>query len=183
MNEMDILQDVSEKLENAGIHFMLTGSMAMNFYAKPRMTRDIDIVIELRGKEVATILALFNSEYYITTEAVEGAIRYESMFNIIHNETVIKVDFIVRKHTQYRMEEFKRRQRIRIDGFHTWAVSREDLILSKLDWMKDSGSEMQRRDIVNLVTDELDMDYLKAWAEHLGLSILLQQVLNDRHTA
>ena len=69
------------------------------------------------------------------------------MFNLIHNESVIKVDFVVRKSDSYRQEEFARRMTITLDDFQTWIVSREDLILSKLLWAKDSKSEMQQRDV------------------------------------
>ena len=181
LSELDILRDVSMKLEDAGIPFMLTGSMAMNHYAQPRMTRDIDIVIALPPSRSLTIGELFRPEYYVADEAIAEALRYESMFNIIHVTCVIKVDFIIRKRADYRVEEFERRQWIKIDGFHTWVVSREDLILSKLDWMRISGSEMQRRDIANLLSDDCDMSYMLHWAGRLNLTERLQEILDERH--
>jgi hypothetical protein len=83
-NEIDILRDVSEKLRSAGIDFMLTGSVAMSYYAQPRMTRDIDIVVPLERAHAEKILTLFASDYYVPMEAVSEAIRRRSMFNIIH---------------------------------------------------------------------------------------------------
>lgn len=44
---LDVLQDISRRLALAGIPYMITGAMAMSLYARPRMTRDIDIVILL----------------------------------------------------------------------------------------------------------------------------------------
>lgn len=55
-NEVDIIRDVSKKLETAGIAFMLTGSLAMNYYAQPRMTRDIDLVMELGAQDADVIV-------------------------------------------------------------------------------------------------------------------------------
>jgi hypothetical protein len=72
---------------------------------------------------------------------------HQLLFNLIHNENVIKVDCIVRKQNDYRINEFNRRQRIKIRDFETWIVSKEDLILSKLFWAKDSRSETQLRDV------------------------------------
>ena len=46
MNEIDIVRDVSRKFDQAGLRYMLTGSMAMNYYAQPRMTRNIDKLLE-----------------------------------------------------------------------------------------------------------------------------------------
>src|SRR6516225_7271729 len=128
-DELDIVRDVSRRLEAAGIEYMLTGSMAMNYYANPRTTRDIDLVVALRIDDTTRIIDLFGSDYYVSREAVESSIRDESLFNLIHNESVIKVDCIVRKQTAFRLNEFNRRQRIKIEDFETWIVSKEDLII------------------------------------------------------
>src|SRR5205085_2997722 len=135
--------DVSERLESIQVAFMLTGSIAMNYYAQPRMTRDIDLVVELKAAQTDRVIELFAEEYYIDRRAVTTAIAHHSMFNLIHNETVIKLDCIILKHDEYRREEFARRQRITIGDFQTWIVTREDLILSKLYWARNSRSELQ----------------------------------------
>lgn len=140
--ELDIVRDVSGRLEAAGIAFMLTGSMAMNYYAQPRMTRDIDIVVALAAADADTISRSFQPDYYVSREAVAESIARESVFNLIHEESVIKVDCIIRKADPYRLAEFARRQRIRIEDFSTWIASKEDLIISKLPWAQDSRSEL-----------------------------------------
>src|SRR5271170_7060260 len=151
-NELDIVRDVSAKLEDGGICYMLTGSMAMNYYAQPRMTRDIDVVVALRPIDAERVVKLFSPDYYVSREAVDSSIAHQSLFNLIHNESVIKVDCIVRKQNEYRLHEFSRRQRIKIQEFETWIVSKEDLILSKLFWAKDSRSETQLGDVKNLIS-------------------------------
>lgn len=138
LNELDIVRDVSQRLDRAGIAYMLTGSMAMNYYAQPRMTRDIDLVVALAPEDSNRIVALFRPDYYVSEEAVRDSIATKSIFNLIHEESVIKVDCVVRKDTPYRRAEFQRRQRIEIDDFSTWIATKEDLIISKLDRAKDS---------------------------------------------
>ena len=76
---------------------MLTGSVAMNQYAQPRMTRDIDIVVMLQEGDAVTIVNLFSADYYVPVATVTRAIARRSMFNLIHNESVYKIDFIVLK--------------------------------------------------------------------------------------
>jgi hypothetical protein len=98
-NEIDIVRDVSARLELGGLSYMLTGSMAMNYYATPRMTRDIDVVIALVPGNVEAVLNLFTPDYYISTEEVVRSIMHESIFNLIHQESIIKVDCIVRKNS------------------------------------------------------------------------------------
>lgn len=175
-NELDIVRDVSAKLDSAGIGYMLTGSMAMNYYAQPRMTRDIDVVVALRPADAARVVQLFSPDYYVSREAVDSSIAHQSLFNLIHNESVIKVDCIVRKQNEYRLAEFNRRQRIKIENFETWIVSKEDLILSKLFWAKDSHSELQLRDVKNLVSTGCDRDYIDRWTRELDVANLWQEV-------
>jgi|ERR1700722_1158989 len=175
-NEFDIVQDVSRRLDAADIGYMLTGSMAMNYYAEPRMTRDIDIVVALRPEDAERIVKLFSVDYYISREAVESSISHQSLFNLVHNESVIKVDFIVRKENEYRLNEFNRRQRVEVQNFETWIVTKEDLILSKLFWAKDSRSQMQLKDVKTILKTGCDRAYIAQWAAKLGLIDLWAEI-------
>jgi hypothetical protein len=178
-NELDIVRDVSKRLDAAGIGYMLTGSMAMNYYAQPRMTRDIDVVVALRREDAGRVVKLFSPDYYVSREALDNSIAHQSLFNLIHNESVIKVDCIVRKQTEYRLNEFDRRQHIKIQDFETWIVSKEDLVLSKLFWAKDSRSELQLRDVKNLVSTGCDRAYIERWTGELGLTNLWKEITHD----
>src|SRR5438105_14247617 len=100
-NELDIVRDVSQRLDRAGIAYMLTGSMAMNYYAQPRMTRDIDVVVEFAPEKIDKVSELFRPEYYVSEESMRESLAHESIFNLIHQESVIKVDCIVRKSSEY----------------------------------------------------------------------------------
>lgn len=168
---MEVLRAVCGRLEKAEIPYMITGSMAANFYAVPRMTRDIDIVLEVKTKDVERMLALFRDDFYIDREAMIEAIGKKGMFNIIHGKHVVKVDFIVRKDAPYREVEFGRRRKIEVDKGSVFVVSPEDLILSKLCWAKESLSELQLRDVRNLlkVVKNLDNAYLDRWVRSMGL--------------
>lgn len=179
LNELDIVRDVSARLSSGNIPYMLTGSMAMNYYAQPRMTRDIDIVVDLNVSDAPLISQLFGPDYYVSQEAVTGSIAQRSMFNLIHEGSIIKVDFIVRKDNEYRRTEFERRKTISIEDFETSIVSKEDLILSKLFWAKDSHSQMQLMDVKNLVATGYDANYVNRWAEELGILSLLEEASNE----
>lgn len=158
---------------------MLTGSVAMNYYAQPRMTRDIDLVIALDHQNVGRFAQLFEENYYLDRQAIKNAISRRALFNLIHNDSVIKVDFIILKSDAYRLEEFSRRQRIKLGDFETWIVSREDLILSKLWWARDSRSQMQLRDVRNLLSPDRDQAYLQSRAQLLGIDELLNEARNQ----
>ena len=177
MNEIDIVRDISHRFEQARIAYMLTGSMAMNYYAQPRMTRDIDVVIAISPDDVARVAALFRPDYYVSEENIRESIAHESIFNLIHQESVIKVDCIIRKNSEYRRMEFGRRQKISVLDFITFIVSKEDLIISKLSWAKNSNSDVQLSDVRNLLATGYDDAYLRHWTRELGLDNLLNECL------
>lgn len=177
MNEIDIVRDISQRFEQVGIPYMLTGSMAMNYYAQPRMTRDIDVVIAIAPDDVHRVAALFQPDYYVSEESIRESIVRESIFNLIHQDSVIKVDCIIRKRSEYRRVEFERRHRISILDFSTFIVSKEDLIISKLFWAKDSRSEIQLGDVKNLLATGYDAAYLQDWTRELGLDNLVKECL------
>ena len=177
MNEIDIVRDISQRFEQARIPYMLTGSMAMNYYAQPRMTRDIDIVIAITPEDVGRISALFRPDYYVSEQNIRESLAHESIFNLIHQESVIKVDCIIRKSSEYRRIEFERRQKISIVDFTTFIVSKEDLIISKLAWAKNSHSEVQLNDVRNLLATGYAAAYLRRWTRELRLDNLLNECL------
>jgi hypothetical protein len=177
LDELAVLKLVTARLDAAGIPYMLTGSLASGHYAEPRMTRDIDLVVELGPADAGRLGALFAAEFDVDEDVIRQAIARRSLFNLIHVEAVVKVDFILRKDEPYRLEEFRRRRRVLIDGQPMTLVSPEDLILSKLVWAKAGGSELQRRDVRRLLrmAPDLDMAYLERWAAALSVSALLAE--------
>jgi hypothetical protein len=95
----------------------------------------------------------------------------------MHLESGVKVDLIVRKSSEFRQVEFARRLPVAIAGIRTWIVSCEDLILSKLVWALESNSELQRRDIRQLLAEAIDFDYIRKWAPELGVATLLNELM------
>ena len=171
ISESDIIKEIARRLDKAGISYMFTGSIATNFYTVPRMTRDIDIVIELKEADTDRVYNIFEKDFYIDKDMVLAAIKTERLFNIIHYHSVLKIDFIIRKNNQYRMEEFKRRKKIIFENVELYITAPEDLILSKLYWAKETMSELQLGDVKNLFkfVKGLDKDYLTKWANYLGI--------------
>jgi len=178
IDELGVLKIVIEKLESANIPYMLSGSIAANFYTTPRMTRDIDIVIHVQAADAERIYSLFSDEFYADKDMIRDAVREKRMFNIIHNEGIVKVDFIVRKDSEYRKLEFERRRSIVFEGLKIDITTSEDLFISKLYWAKDNLSETQLRDVRNLLktVERMDMDYINEWVIKLGLDTIYKEV-------
>jgi len=176
--ETDVMKNVAASLEAAGIAYMVSGSTAMNYYAQPRMTRDIDMVVELRAADAGRVHAMFEADFYCDADTIRDAIGCQGLFNLIHTATVIKIDVIVRKDTAYRCMEFSRRRAVMVEGTQLWIVAAEDLLLSKLYWAKDTHSELQLGDVRNMIASVSDLDwaYVERWANELGVSGLLNEV-------
>ena len=175
--QLEFLKLVTSRLDSVDIPYMMTGSMAMAIYSIPRMTRDIDLVVEIESVDIDKIVNLFSNDCYIDRDSVRQAVDTHSMFNIIHNEWVVKADFIIKKNEEYRREEFSRRQKIVIEDTTIFVVSVEDLILSKLIWGKQSQSDLQLGDVRQMIStvSELDWEYMKIWATVLGIDTLLKE--------
>lgn len=178
INEIEILKMVVKRLVSARIPYMVTGSIAANFYTTPRMTRDIDIVIEVEEKDAELLYSLFSNDFYADKHAIKNAIHNKQIFNIIHSKDIVKVDFIIRKDTSYRNLEFKNRRCIVWEGQEIFVTSPEDLILSKLFWARESLSEIQLRDVKNLfkTNPNLDRGYIEKWVRELKLDEVYHEV-------
>src|SRR5437762_10329652 len=147
-NEMlDTLTDVVVRLGELGIDYMVTGSVAMSNYATARTTLDIDVIIEIGPSDVERFEKKFMNDYYVDAASIRRAREFQSMFNVLNLNTGIKVDFILKKPSEFETAKFDRRRRARIGDVAFWVIEKEDLILSKLRWAKDSHSELQFRDI------------------------------------
>lgn len=178
-SQLDVLKLVTARLESGGIPYMITGSVASGHYGHPRMTRDIDIVVEVTPADAPRLASVLGEEFGADADLIRAAIVRQQLFNLIHREAIVKVDFVVRKNTEYRREEFRRRRMVEVDGQRLWMVTPEDLILSKLVWAKDSRSDMQMRDIramLALQRASLDRPHLDRWAAELSVGALLREL-------
>lgn len=173
-----IFKDVIKRLNENGVPYMVSGSVAMNYYSIPRMTRDLDIVVEIDDPD--RFYDAFKDKYYIDKSSVLEAIKNKSIFNIIHLEELMKVDFIIKKGSHYRKKEFTRRKKVMFEDFFMYIVSIEYLIISKLLWAKESHSEQQIKDVGNLLDEKLDMKYLTEWLKRLNIYGFYKEIESDK---
>ena len=175
--ELEVLKIVTQRLGEAGIDYMISGSIAANYYTIPRMTRDIDIVMELKEENIDKFVSFFEDDFYINKETVTNEVSRQGMFNIIYNRYVFKIDFIIKKSSEYQQSAFSRRKQFLIEQNPMWFISAEDLIISKLIWAKDSYSEMQLQDVRNLMetVDDLDLGCVEHWIQRLSLEQIYKE--------
>ena len=166
---IETLRDFVHKSNALKIDYMVTGSFAMSAYGEIRFTRDIDIVLQISEDQATGFARLFEPDSYVSEESVKRAILRESIFNVINHEHGGKLDCIVMKDTEFARASFDRRYKVTVSGVEFWTTTREDLIVAKLNWARETHSEMQIRDIANLTKTEYDSGYVDGWIERLDL--------------
>jgi hypothetical protein len=182
MSQEDFFEKIISALGNAGIPFMVVGSLASSLHGDPRSTRDADIVIRPDSRTLDDFLQQIGSQFYVAPETARRALLTHSMFNVIDAGSGWKVDLIIAPATDFGEESFLRRLSAKVLGVDVAVQTAEDTILSKLAWGKDSGSEMQYRDALSVALEQwekLDKEYLRRWAPELGVSELLQKILEE----
>jgi hypothetical protein len=181
-DQNDFLKRLIDTLNDAGVPYMLSGSMCSSFHGKPRATNDVDIVIAPTETQLERFAESLGNDYYVSLGAVRDAFKRNSMFNVIDIEGGWKADFIIRKKRPFSNEEFQRRTKVNIMGLDIWVVSPEDMILTKLEWSKAQVTGNQFQDALGVAVvqwDLLDKDYLLKWAKELQVDGLLKQLLEQ----
>jgi hypothetical protein len=171
-------------LREAGIPHMLTGSLASAYYAAPRATQDVDLVIEAGAEALdRAVRGLSDAGYYVDRAAAMAALRTQGQFNAIDPESGWKVDLIIRKDRSFSRTEFARRKSAELVGVEVSLATLEDVLLAKLEWIKLGDSELQRRDVAQLLGragEALDLEYVERWVAELDLETEWSQA-RERH--
>ncbi len=180
-SQENFLERLIKKLEEQNIPYMLSGSVSSSLHGQPRATNDADIVIAPAEEQLIVFVKSLGDDYYVNPDAARDAFKSNSVFNVIDIQNSWKADLIIRKNRPFSREEFQRRQKANIMGLDAWVVSPEDIILSKLEWAKNSKSNQQFQDALGVATvqyDHLDRDYLHKWAKELQVDGFLKQLLD-----
>jgi sugar/nucleoside kinase (ribokinase family) len=178
---------VIECFERLGIDYFIGGSVASSAYGIARATVDVDLIAKIETKHVDNLVKALEKNYYIDAGMITNAIQEKSSFNLIHLETMIKIDIFILRDQPYDLKAFDRRQTDTLDEESArkfYLSSPEDVILSKLQWYHLGGrlSQQQWKDVLGVLKvqgDRLDLKYLKYWASKLNLSDLLNGSFND----
>lgn len=182
MNQRDLLAYTLAALDRLAVPYMVVGSFAGYVYGEPRFTQDIDLVLELPVGAVPPFCAAFPSpEFYLSEKAVRDAIRSRFQFNVLHPASGNKIDCVFPREDDWGRTQLTRRRREKVlPDVEGYIASPEDIILGKLWYHADGGSDKHLRDIAGIlrVSGELvDRDDVTAWATKLGYLDIWRNVL------
>lgn len=184
MEQDELLRRVVDALERLDLTYLVTGSIATIFYGEPRFTNDVDVVVQLPAQRVGDLVALFPAnEFCVDAESARRAIARRGQFNVIHPASGLKVDVVIPAMDDFDRSRFARVRRVRaaVDLEANFAAP-EDVIVKKLQYYAEAGSEKHLRDIAGVLrvgADEVDRDYVATWAERLGVLDVWTLVLDS----
>lgn len=184
LNPAQLMHLVAAFLEQHAIRYRVVGSLASMAYGEPRFTNDIDFLADIGLEHAAALLQAFPPpEHYLSEAAMRAAIEQRGQFNIIHIPSGLKVDMIVLRQDDYSQLEIQRGRRLTSPGeFDVWFAAPEDVLLNKLVYYREGGSEKHLRDIASMLVIQgaaIDRGYIASWSVQLGVVAEWETLLAD----
>jgi hypothetical protein len=178
---------VTSILDEMEVPYVIGGSMASIVHGMLRTTMDVDIIAGLQPGQVEAFTAALREQFYLDEQTIRQAIARRSSFNLIHLETMFKVDIFLPQGRAFDQQQLARRLGEPVGAESDqkiWVLTAEDVVLAKLDWFRLGGevSERQWRDILGVLKTQqtaLDLAYMWRWAEALQVADLLAQALAE----
>jgi hypothetical protein len=184
---IEVLLHVVQTLDELDIPYLVVGSVASSLLGFSRTTNDADIVADIQLDQTPQIFTALNDTFYIDEQAVRRAILERRSFNVIHFDSLFKVDVYIPAADEFSQQQLKRRRQETLlpDSSRTvYLATPEDVILAKLRWYRRGGevSERQLTDVEGIIkvqAQRLDLLYLRDWADKLNVFDLLEKLLDE----
>ena len=187
MQEPNLFGIFASRLNNQKLNYMITGSVASIVYGEPRLTHDIDIILDLSISEIANFVAAFPArEFYVTPVEVirDEILRPErGYFKLIHLETGFKADIFLRGESELHTWALERKKSIDFQGVTLFIAPPEYVIIRKLEYFQEGHSDKHLADIKNILTnspDIIDLEFITAYSAKNGLADLWRSLRDKR---
>lgn len=182
-----VLLQIARALEAQGIAYAVVGSIASSMRGVYRATNDIDIIADIQPHHIKPLVEMLQADFYIDEQAVRMAVARRRSFNAIHFESVFKVDVFALPATEFGRQQLARRQAERVlpdSPEEIYVATAEDVALAKLVWYRSGGesSTTQWADVLGIIgtqREHLDFDYMRGWADRLGVRDHLEKILDE----
>jgi hypothetical protein len=174
---------VIEVLEHLEIPYMVVGGFAAILYGEPRLTIDVDIVVDMKSEHVRPLVAAFPiPDYYVSEEGICDSLQRRYPFNVIQPATGAKVDLVPLPHDPFTRSAFQRRQRLEYDeaGHSATFITPEDIIVAKLVAYRETGSDKHLRDVRGVLVmqwEALDLETIRRSADVNGVIEPFEELL------
>jgi len=178
MPAADFIALFTAPLEQLGVPYMITGATAAILYGQPRLTNDLDVVIELQDHDIERLRAAFPEEEFYAPPAdvigLELARNERGHFNLIHHDTGFKADLYPIGTDPLHHWALPLRRRIPFGNASIAVAPPEYVIVRKLEYFREGGSDKHLIDIRAILAisgDQLDRAALVSWIDRKGLAV------------
>jgi hypothetical protein len=163
------------------IPYLITGSVAATAYGEPRLTNDIDVVVDLDEAHACPFAAQFPLGEYYLNEAIQEALIRKGQFNIIHPASGLKIEVMIQRERRSNRAGSGEQGLIHpADSYEARFAAPEDVVTKKMECYREGGSEKHLRDIAGIMkisAGEIDERYIGEWADRLGLRAVWDAML------
>ena len=187
MPEHDLIQVFTRRLNKLALPYMVTGAVAATIYGEPRLTHDIDLVIDLRLQDIEGFVDAFPLEEFYCPPAevirLETGRPQRGHFNLIHHETGLKADVYASGKDSLQKWGLANRKAVSIGDEDVWLAPPEYVILRKLEYYREGGSEKHMRDIAGMLElsrDEIDFALLESKVHDMSLEQEWKEALKSK---
>jgi len=182
VEQTDLLRHAVQALQQLGVSHAIVGSFASGAWGESRFTQDIDIVVDLNSQQATELCRTFPREdFYVSESAAQEAVLHQTQFNVIHPTSGNKIDFMIANDSPWAISQLSRSRSIQLfPDLDAQFAAPEDVILGKLIYFREGGSEKHLRDITGILkisSDDVDREYVSRFATQLGVAELWQQIL------
>lgn len=181
----EVLLQVTGVLDELGIAYVVVGSLASSLHGLYRTTGDIDLIAKIKQENLKPLTEMLKQHFYADELAIRRAVTHHRSFNVIHFDSAFKVDIFVPADA-FSQQQLERRIITELSPDiprRIYVATPEDTVLAKLRWYR-AGNEVARNqwtDVLGIIGTQsgLDLDYMRMWANKLGVSDLLDKALNE----
>ena len=183
---IEALNPLINAFDQIGIFYYIGGSVSSSLHGVHRRTQDVDVIADIQPYQVQRLVQLLQNAYYVDEQALNDAVKRSLPYNVIHLDTMTKIDLMPLKQRAFTQEEAKRAQdHVLETGTRPLRIAApEDAILTKLEWFNMGGqvSSRQWNDILGIMKQQgtkLDLHYLRSWADVLDVRDVLERAIVD----
>ncbi len=184
---IQVTQLIADVFDRLKIPYLVGGSLASSLHGIPRATQDADMVADLKPQHITPLVKALEAAFYVDANMIRDAIQHRSSFNVIHLDTMFKIDIFVLQDDPASIEEMARRELYEVSEEskqELFLATAEDIILRKLHWFQLGGSISERQwddalGVFQVQKEKLDYSYLQWGARQMGLTTLLEQAIKD----
>lgn len=182
---IDLISTFIAPLEKSGLRYLVTGSVATMAYGEPRLTNDIDLILEINRTQLQKLSEAFPEEnFYLPPREVMEAECVRSQrghFNIISLHSMLKADVYLCGNDALHKWAIGRPVRVAVADVEVSFAPIEYVILRKIEFFQEGGSEKHLRDIANLLEHDSSITtnaFLQEQMQTRNFTAIWQKILS-----